>query len=206
MNLKQNLREKILAERKKFNEYEFHAENELIIKNVNVIVKSLYKDFTIEEKKGVKFTTQDLETSNTEQVLGLYLPIKGEPDLTKIMLYNNWVFGLPKIEDNRMKFVHYQVGAKLEKKEKAIMQPISDTQVNPNIIIAPALAYSQKGYRLGFGSGHYDRYFSQRTESDDKSIVKIGVCFSKYLIEFLPNENHDIIFNYIVTDEVILKL
>jgi 5-formyltetrahydrofolate cyclo-ligase len=206
MNSKQTLREKILSEREVFNEYKFHVENELIIENINIIINALYKDLIAEEKRTVKFKTNDLEIFNTRQAVGLYLPIKGEPDLTKIMLYNDWIFALPKIKGNKIKFVDYQVGDKLEKKEKAIMYPISDIQLKPTIIIVPGLAYSLKGYRLGFGSGHYDKYFSQQIESDNKSIIKIGVCFGKYLLEFLPNESHDIKFDYIVTEEIILKL
>ena len=111
------------------------------------------------------------------------------------------------VEDNKIKFVHYQLGAKLEKTAKSIMQPISDVNVQPIIIIVPALAYSLQGYRLGFGSGHYDRYFAEHTDFNNKKpIIKIGVCFDKYLLEFLPTESHDIKFDYIVTDEIILKL
>lgn len=207
MNCKRTIRKKILTERRTFNEYKFHNENELIIGNVSIILKSLYKKILTGEKKNLHFKNHNVEICNTEQSVGLYLPIKGEPDLTKIMLYNScWTFALPKIEDNRMRFVHYQIGAKLEKKTHYLMQPESNVQINPAIIIAPALAYSQQGYRLGFGSGHYDRYFSQQEEVANQHIIKIGVCFDKYLLESLPNENHDTKFNYIVTEEMILRL
>jgi 5-formyltetrahydrofolate cyclo-ligase len=207
MNSKKYIRDQILEERKGFDEYKFHVQNELIIENINIIVKSLYKDLISEEKRAVKFKTHNIEILDNSKIVGLYLPIKGEPDLTKIMLYNNWIFALPKIEDNKIKFVHYQLGAKLEKTAKSIMQPISDVNVQPIIIIVPALAYSLQGYRLGFGSGHYDRYFAEHTDFNNKKpIIKIGVCFDKYLLEFLPTESHDIKFDYIVTDEIILKL
>ena len=206
MDLKYCLREKILAERKLFDEYKFHSENELIIDNVNTIINVLCKDLMVEEKNTVKLKTHDLEIFNSKNAIGLYLPIKGEPDLTKIMLYNNKIFGLPKIDDKQIKFVHYQVGAKLEKKAKGILEPTSDVSLSPSIIIVPALAYSQKGHRIGFGCGHYDRYFSQQIDLGNRSIIKIGVCFDKYLLESLPNESHDIKFDYIVTDKIILKL
>lgn len=206
MELKHYFREKILAERKLFDEYKFHSENEIIIENINIIINALYKNLIVEEKKIIKLKTHNLEILNSKNTVGLYLAIKGEPDLTKIILYNDWVFGLPKIDGKQIKFVHYQFGAKLEEKAKGILQPTSDIELIPSIIVVPGLAYSQKGYRLGFGYGHYDRYFSQQIENGNRSIIKIGVCFDKYLLESLPTENHDTKFDYIVTDKIILKL
>ena len=44
---------------------------------------------------------------STTTSIGLYLPLKGEPDLTSL-LDNNWGFGLPKINGDKIEFVHYQ--------------------------------------------------------------------------------------------------
>ena len=185
MNTKHFIREKILAERKLFSEYKFYSENESIVESVNSIIGT-FKNHSFKHS------------------VGLYLPLTGEPDLTKVILYNNLSFGLPKIYGDEIKFIHYQLGVKLEKTAKGFMQPLSNFDLAPGIIIVPGLAYSLQGYRLGFGSGHYDKYFAKNAINN--SIVKIGVCFDKYLLEYLPYEKHDIRFDYIITDKMILKL
>jgi 5-formyltetrahydrofolate cyclo-ligase len=52
--------------------------------------------------------------------------------------------------------------------------------------------------------GCYDKYFSDPIINI--STIKIGVCFDKYLLESLPIEKHDTKFNYIITEQTILKL
>lgn len=187
-DLKKAIRKEILIKRKHFDLDEFHTENDLIIKNVQTLLSALYKDLT------------------PKRELGLYLPLKGEPDLTKIMLNSKWAVSLPKIEDNKIKFVYYKIGDKLKKCEKGTMQPVSDSASIPNVIFAPGLSYSTKGHRLGFGGGYYDKYFSERKSITTTAPIKIGVCFDEFLIEYLPSEKHDIKFDYIITNKTILKL
>lgn len=205
MKTKNQLRKKILIERQHFDIYKYHVENELIIENVKIVLDSLHNDFNAENNKIIKLKAHDIEVLNPNCGLGNYLPLKGEPDLTKIMIHSNWTIALPKIDGSQIKFVYYKIGDKLENTEKKIQQPISDVELTPGVIIAPGLAYSLKGYRLGFGGGHYDRYLAKKNNLS-KPIIKIGVCFNEFLLEYLPQEKHDIKFDYIITDKIILKL
>ena len=68
----------------------------------------------------------------------------------------------------------------------------------------PGIAYSLKGDRLGFGVGHYDRYFVKNNSI--QSTIKIGVCFHENLYENLPREPHDIQVDYIITDKTIIAI
>jgi len=199
---KQLLREKILAERRSFDIYKFEVENEAIIRNVKLVIDSLYRNFKSDVKKIIKLEGHELEVFNSDYALGLYLPLAGEPDLTKIMLYTDSALCLPKMDNDQIKYVNYQLGAALEKSDKQFQQPVSDVEVVPKVIIVPGLAFSIKGYRLGFGRGHYDQYLKKHHQS----YIKIGVCFDDYLHEYIPNEAHDIKFDYIITDKTILKL
>lgn len=223
MDSKHNLRRKIIGERKLLSGYEFQYENEAILANVNSVLDSLDEEFN-DSTTVLKLQATDVEFVNPHKGIGLYLPFKGEPDLTKLMLQRaSWAFGLPKLEADKMKFVHYQIGTKLENSSslnldsnnygirdseksviKGLMQPSSNIEILPNVIIAPGLAYSIDGYRLGYGTGYYDKYLSYKKETS--LIIKIGVCFDKYLLEYLPHQDHDARFDYIITDKIILKL
>ena len=202
MDLKHSLRKKILAERTLFNPDKFLAENKLIVENTKLVIQALYNNWSNKGKSSEDQNDNSKVVSATTSI-GLYLPLKGEPDLTSL-LDNNWVFCLPKINGDKIEFVHYHKSMVLEKGSKGIKHPHSDTILVPSIVIVPGLAYCQKGYRLGFGSGCYDKYFSRLIINT--STIKIGVCFDKYLLESLPIEKHDTKFDYVITENTILKL
>jgi len=202
MDLKHSLRKKILAERTLFNPDKFLAENKLIVENTKLVIQALYNNSSNKGKSSEDQNDNSKVVSATTSI-GLYLPLKGEPDLTSL-LDNNWVFCLPKINGDKIEFVHYHKSMVLEKESKGIKHPPSDTILVPSIVIVPGLAYCQKGYRLGFGSGCYDKYFSRLIINT--STIKIGVCFDKYLLESLPIEKHDTKFDYVITENTILKL
>ena len=202
MDLKHSLRKKILAERTLFDRDKFLAENKLIVENTKLVIQALYNNSSNKGKSSEDQNDNSKVVSATTSI-GLYLPLKGEPDLTSL-LDNNWVFCLPKINGDKIEFVHYHKSMVLEKGSKSIKHPHSDTILVPSIVIVPGLAYCQKGYRLGFGSGCYDKYFSRLIINT--STIKIGVCFDKYLLESLPIEKHDTKFDYVITENTILKL
>lgn len=201
MPKKNFLRERIITERNLFNIYKYESQNKTIIANVKLVIDSLYESFKSDAKKIIALKGNDIEVYNTDYALGLYLPLKGEPDLTKLMLRTDCALALPKMDDGEIKYVGYQLGAPLETNVKNFQQPVSNNEVTPKVVIAPGLAFSIKGYRLGFGHGHFDKYFKK-----NKSCIKIGVCFDDYLLEYIPIENHDVLFDYIITDKTILKL
>lgn len=203
MYLKHSLRKKILAERTLFDRDKFLAENKLIVENTKLAISALYKNLSNKDRNSTEVKTDNSEIFSAANPIGLYLPLKGEPDLTSL-LDNNWVFCLPKINGDKIEFVHYHKSMVLEKESKGIKHPPSDTILVPSIVIVPGLAYCQKGYRLGFGSGCYDKYFSRLIINTPT--IKIGVCFDKYLLESLPIEKHDTKFDYVITENTVLKL
>ena len=203
MYLKHSLRKKILAERTLFDRDKFLAENKLIVENTKLAISALCKNLSNKNRNSTEVETDNSEIFSAANPIGLYLPLKGEPDLTSL-LDNNWVFCLPKINGDKIEFVHYHKSMVLEKESKGIKHPPSDTILVPSIVIVPGLAYCQKGYRLGFGSGCYDKYFSRLIINTPTT--KIGVCFDKYLLESLPIEKHDTKFDYVITENTVLKL
>ncbi len=192
MELKKLLRIKILENRKNFDEEAYFSENNSIIKSVQELILSLIPP----KKRG---------TLDKKSMVGIYWPIKGEPNLLKLVVNSKWVVGLPKIKGTKMDFVRYDTGAALEKSNfSKLMHPISNNKLFPSIVVVPGIAYSLKGDRLGFGVGHYDRYFAKNNSGQNP--IKIGVCFHENLYENLPRELHDIQLNYIITDKTIIAI
>ncbi len=71
-----------------------------------------------------------------------------------------------------------------------------------DIIIVPCLSVDEKGYRIGYGKGYYDRFLK------DFNGVSICPCYEELLTDTLPTDEYDIKVNIIVTQsstkEVIL--
>lgn len=184
---KQTLRQKILEQRK--HKY-FYSDK---YNNASMVICDVVMDI--------------IDNINISPInIGLYYPIKGEPDLLKIITKtNDRNYGLPKIYKSGMKILSYNNESKLiVGKYDKIYEPKSGVELIPNIICVPALAYGQNGYRLGFGGGYYDKYLSSIEISS--KIIKLGVCFDEFLLHDVPVEKHDIRFDYIITEENTIKL
>lgn len=70
-----------------------------------------------------------------------------------------------------------------------------------DIIVVPAVAFSQKGYRIGYGGGYYDRFLPQLPERT----ISFGLTYDKLLLPELPKESHDIPVDYVVTEKQIIN-
>lgn len=67
-----------------------------------------------------------------------------------------------------------------------------------DLLLVPGLAFSPKGYRLGFGGGYYDRFLQNY---DGQTI---SLAFSTQIQQQIPVENHDLAVQKIITNEGII--
>ena len=138
------------------------------------------------------------------KVVGVYITRRNEIDLMPIVLKSHKIiFAAPKIcTDGTMFFASYYPGAPLEPNEEYVsyFEPVSDNIVTPDLIFVPGLAFDIKGYRLGLGKGHYDKYLASQTP------ITIGVCRSSNILTRLPSEKHDVKMDHIITEDIILNL
>ena len=65
-----------------------------------------------------------------------------------------------------------------------------------DLVFVPGLVFDNDGYRIGFGSGYYDRLLAELPSSTDT----IGVGYDWQLIDRCPRENHDHSVSQVVTD------
>ena len=65
-----------------------------------------------------------------------------------------------------------------------------------DLVLAPGVAFDQKGFRLGYGGGFYDRFFSQI----EKTIPKIGIAFELQVVESLEVESYDQPITHLLTE------
>ena len=79
-----------------------------------------------------------------------------------------------------------------------IPEPISSIKVIPKIILVPLLAFDKNKYRLGYGSGFYDRTIAHLEKK--KKITTIGIGFYDQRIEELPRMKFDKRLDLIITE------
>jgi 5-formyltetrahydrofolate cyclo-ligase len=67
--------------------------------------------------------------------------------------------------------------------------------VVPTILIVPLAAFDRRGYRIGYGKGHYDAKLAELGP-----VVSIGIAYAAQEIDAVPDEPHDRRLDWIVTE------
>jgi 5-formyltetrahydrofolate cyclo-ligase len=71
--------------------------------------------------------------------------------------------------------------------------------VAPDLLMVPLLAFDEKGTRLGYGGGYYDRSLAQlRTE---RSVRAIGIAFAAQYFSNLPHDPLDQRLDGVITEQ-----
>ncbi|MDQ3738804.1 MAG: hypothetical protein M3337_06510 [Actinomycetota bacterium] len=65
-----------------------------------------------------------------------------------------------------------------------------------DVVVAPGLAFTWDGRRLGQGGGHYDRFIARL----GPQCLTVGVCYAEQLVDELPTQAHDRTVDVVVTD------
>lgn len=118
--------------------------------------------------------------------------------ITRLLGEGRRVF-LPRLESDEMSAVEFHEGDQLNPGAFGIGEPsgpgVDAEQVDA--VIAPGLAFDREGYRLGYGSGYFDR-FLRRTRPD---AVRVGLGFHAQLIRRVPHGRGDEHVHVVVTDK-----
>ncbi len=68
-----------------------------------------------------------------------------------------------------------------------------------DLMLVPTVAISRNGARLGYGHGYYDRFLSVF------NIKTVSLIYSNQIVKYIPQQNHDAVINYIVTENKYFK-
>lgn len=130
-----------------------------------------------------------------------YYPFDYEFDLSSLILAHpekNWILPRP-IGKSIMLLFQVENLDKLKTGRYGLKVPGSSSKFfkaeELDLIIMPALAYDERGYRLGQGAGYYDRLLTKTS----KSCKSFGVIHADLLLAKIPNEKHDKAVNKVLT-------
>ena len=115
-------------------------------------------------------------------------------------LINKKQIFVPKIENGKMNLIRLKSWDDLAPGHFGVLEPTSSDYYEGKIdlVITPSIVFDKNGYRLGYGKGYYDRYF---TENEYR--ISVGLSYHKLLQDNVPKEEHDIKVDVIITEEKI---
>jgi 5-formyltetrahydrofolate cyclo-ligase len=149
----------------------------------------------------------EIDEFNQAKSLFCYLSYLSEVETSTLIssfLEQNIALAVPKIMGKiEMLAISLTDSSDLEPDKMGILTPKSN-QVAPNyfdIALTPGVAFTEKGERLGYGRGYYDRWFSKNQVK-----TKIGIAFEVQIIDELPTEETDIPLDILVTEKRIIDL
>lgn len=94
--------------------------------------------------------------------------------------------------------------AQLQPGKLGILEPNDDCPLvslaEADLIIVPAVAWDERGYRVGYGGGFYDRLLARAGD-----VPKIGLGFECQVISEVPRLAHDLGVDILVTEERVLR-
>ena len=134
--------------------------------------------------------------------IGLFIPLPGEPDIwTPAKEAGVTLYAPRMMPDNQLDLVMVTSPNELVRGPFGVNEPPHEWPAlidlsNLDAIFTPGLAFSPTGGRLGFGGGWYDRLLSRVPDK----LVKVGVCWSRMLVDTVPMDMWDVRMDGILTE------
>lgn len=137
-------------------------------------------------------------------VLLAYVSFSSEVN-THFLIEKAWRDGkrvaVPKcVDDSKLEFQYIHSFDDLAPGKFGIPEPVTDECVEYSkddkcLLLLPGVAYTNKGDRLGYGGGYYDRYLKKHDE-----IPKVMLAYSLQQTETLPVDDKDVPADMIITE------
>lgn len=136
--------------------------------------------------------------------VGGYWPHAGEYDPLPLMQWlstHGATLALPKViaKSEPLEFVAWWPGAPMKNDAYGIPVPENTQVVTVDAILVPMLGFDANGFRLGYGSGYFDRTLA----SLNPRPLTIGIAFELLRIQTIFPQSHDIAMDYIVTEQAV---
>lgn len=134
-------------------------------------------------------------------ILAAYYPTAKEFDprpLLERLAAEGWTLALPVVTGEApLIFRRWSPGAPLTRGQRGMMEPAGGEILRPALLLVPLLAFDARGYRLGYGGGHYDRTLEALRR--DGPAVALGLAFDEQEMAQLHIGPHDQRLDWILT-------
>lgn len=138
-----------------------------------------------------------LLAENHYKCIASYAHFRGEVETSSInqaILDQNIRLALPKVNSKEGKMDFFEVNdlSDLKRNAMGIDEPCERKSVKIlsneiDLFITPGVSFDYKGFRLGYGGGFYDKYFSTLKTNPKK----VGLAFELQCLEEIPKDDYD---------------
>jgi 5-formyltetrahydrofolate cyclo-ligase len=162
-------------------------------------------------KSAAEIITQHLlEIIPKTAKVALYCAMRGEVDMAGLLAAlqeRGNITSLPVIDDGGkiLRFLEVSQDSKLTNGKYGISCPhLHTSEIIPDVVIVPLLAFDKNGNRLGYGGGYYDATLKHLRSRNEKLLV-IGAAYAMQKVENLPIHSGDQKMDMMVTEEGITR-
>jgi 5-formyltetrahydrofolate cyclo-ligase len=162
--------------------------------------KALSPDEKARKDEAIGKRLLDLLEQYPAQVLGVYWPIMGEPDLRpayEVLAARGVRLALPIVVERHapLVFCAWQPGDAMDKDAHGTPVPADRSRVvRPDMLLLPCVGFNARRFRLGYGAGYYDRTLAQ---ADAPRTV--GIAYALCEADFWEDA-HDLSMDWVVTE------
>jgi 5-formyltetrahydrofolate cyclo-ligase len=133
-------------------------------------------------------------------VLGVYWPIRGEPDLRDCyaeLSSRGLRLALPVVVDRNapLRFIEWKPGDAMIKDAFGVAIPTSGAAVQPDALLIPCVGFNEERFRLGYGGGFYDRTLALVGRP-----VTVGIGYEISRTRF-EADAHDVPLDFVITEK-----
>ena len=161
---------------------------------------SLASDYRNSSTNTIFATLEEQNFFESSEKIFIYVGFGSE--ITTETFIKKWInkkqIFVPKIENGKMNLIRLKSWDELAPGHFGVLEPTSSDYYEGKIdlVVTPSIVFDNNGYRLGYGKGYYDKYFSSREYN-----ISVGLSYHKLLQDNVPKEDHDIKVDVIITEE-----
>ena len=136
-------------------------------------------------------------------IIGGFMPIGEEISPLPLMSHlhaQGYRLALPVMmgKSAPLEFRAYSPGDALATAVWGIREPTADKpMLHPDVVLTALLAFDNRGYRLGYGGGYYDRTI--RHLKSIKPSITIGLAYDEQWVDAVPHLDYDERLDWILT-------
>ena len=176
-----------------------------IREKVNLARKSLSKELIGEKSRKIIESLTKLEEYLNAETIMHYISLDIEVD-TKEFIKNELLKGksivVPFVEEDNIQVSRLNSFEDLAEGKFGVLEPMKKEKHDGKIdlVIVPGVAFDEKGSRIGFGKGYYDRFLEKFRDS-----LKIGLAFEEQIVDFVPAKEYDHPVDIIITEKRVIR-
>lgn len=180
----------------------------------------------IEADKARSEGVRNWETYKEAELLLFYVSYRSEADTLQLIeeaLAEGRTIAVPKVVGTEMVFYRITEVTQLVEGYKGILEPdverceavtevkgtdaaqsqsATGSELPKNtLLFVPGCAFDEKGGRMGYGGGFYDRFMEKYPD-----VLRVALAYEEQLVEEVPREAHDKSVNIIATEKRLVKV